>query len=197
MHVEYDDLQGWITVNSPLERVHHPLQLIRIFADDTQETGGLTAAPHSDAGDATVNMDPQEVCVWTDGSCSENGTKYARAGSGLWYGADDARNRAVRLPGEYLSNNIAELSAILLSLQSHRDVQTVKIISDSSYAITSATTLLKRRLDHGFLQVPNAEYVAALVAEILSTRSRILVQKVKGHAGIEGNEGADREAARG
>ncbi|KAF5320482.1 hypothetical protein D9611_010698 [Ephemerocybe angulata] len=197
-HPGGDEVPGWTEVGFTSEIVRHPLQLIRIFAGDPQDVPATVfAAPHlNDVGPGT-GMSLDDVSVWTDGSCTENGSKYAKAGSGLWYAVDDARNQAIRLPGEYLTNNTAELAAMLLSIQTHRDVQTVRIISDSTYAITSATTLLRKRLDHGFLDVPNPKYVAALVGEIIHTNSRILVRKVRGHAGIEGNEGADREAAKG
>ncbi|KAF6750379.1 ribonuclease H domain-containing protein, partial [Ephemerocybe angulata] len=139
----------------------------------------------------------QTVTVWTDGSCSNNGTKYALAGSGLWYGAQSPRNRAIRLPGEYLTNNIAEVVAAVAAIQDNQDAQCLKIITDSVYALKSATDLLRKRVDHGFLGVANKAVIAALTAEISSARVKIWIKKVKGHAGDVGNENADRLAASG
>lgn len=51
--------------------------------------------------------------VYTDGSCSDNGLVNARAGIGIWFGDNDKRNLSLELKGNNLTNNIAELTAIL------------------------------------------------------------------------------------
>ncbi|KAF6742713.1 hypothetical protein DFP72DRAFT_830146, partial [Ephemerocybe angulata] len=111
-----DEIPGWTEAGFTTEIVRHPLQLIRIFASVPQDVPvAVIAAPHLNDVDSGTATNVDDVSVWTDGSCTENGSKYAKAGSGLWYAANDARNQAIRLPGEYLTNNTAELAAMLLS----------------------------------------------------------------------------------
>ena len=50
--------------------------------------------------------------VYTDGSCSNNGSESAQAGMGIYFGPDDLRNVSKRVVGKQ-SNNTAELGAII------------------------------------------------------------------------------------
>ena len=49
------------------------------------------------------------IRVWTDGSSLGNGTKRAKAGSGVYFGPGDCRNRSERLPGPIQTNQRAEI----------------------------------------------------------------------------------------
>ncbi|KAM6499940.1 hypothetical protein JOM56_005448, partial [Amanita muscaria] len=61
---------------------------------------------------------PGYTRVFTDGSYSFNSDGNATAGSGIWYGANDPRNAAIKVPTDLLpSNNVAELVAILAAVQ--------------------------------------------------------------------------------
>jgi hypothetical protein len=53
---------------------------------------------------AGLDVAEEHVTVYTDGSCMNNGRPDARCGAGIWYGEDDDRNRAVRVPGHEQSN---------------------------------------------------------------------------------------------
>lgn len=69
--------------------------------------------------------------AYTDGSCINNGTVEARAGSGVWYGPDDPGNAAIRVPGEKQTNQIAKLLAILHVVKNTHGEKQLKICSDS------------------------------------------------------------------
>jgi len=63
------------------------------------------------------NFLEDEITVYTDGSCLENGTDEAKVGSGMWHGPYHPNNMSLRIPGVLQSNQVAELVAILHVLQ--------------------------------------------------------------------------------
>ncbi|KZV98221.1 ribonuclease H-like protein, partial [Exidia glandulosa HHB12029] len=75
--------------------------------------------------------------VYTDGSCLNPGTRYAAAGSGIYWGPECLSNLAVRLPGPEQTNNRAELYAILRALEQCDTMRSLRIHTDSEYAIRS------------------------------------------------------------
>ena len=79
----------------------------------------------------------EAVEVFTDGSCNRNGLADAAAGSGVWFGPQDTRNVAVRVPTETETNQTAELYAIELGLKmAHRmGFQQILLYSDSLDAL--------------------------------------------------------------
>ena len=80
-----------------------------------------------------------ELTVYTDGSCTGNGTEDARAGSGVWYGPHDPRNEAIQVPGERQSNQVGELLAVLHMVRTAPGNQPLRIRSDSRFAIDGLT----------------------------------------------------------
>ena len=46
----------------------------------------------------TINMRHPVVKVYTDGTCFNNGKQNAQSRSGVWFGPNDERNRAIVLP---------------------------------------------------------------------------------------------------
>ncbi|KAF5373348.1 hypothetical protein D9615_007464 [Tricholomella constricta] len=158
---------------------------IRVFVrKDTQ-----TNEPATQNGDDTDN---QEIRVWTDGSCIANGDSNAKAGCGLWYGADDDRNQAIKLPPDIeQSNNSGEAAAILVAAQNAPLSATLHIFSDSKFVIDGLTKNLTSWEDRGWIGVSNAKILKAIVARLRKRKGKTLLTKVKGHSGDEGNDGAD------
>ncbi|TEB24635.1 ribonuclease H-like protein [Coprinellus micaceus] len=103
----------------------------------------------------TTPQSQEVVSVYTDGSCSENGTRNARCGSGLWYETADPRNRAVRIGLGESSNNVGELAAILVAVQTHTDVKQIRIATDSQYAMDALTMHAEDWADDGFVDTKN------------------------------------------
>ena len=81
----------------------------------------------------------QEDTVYTNGSCTGNGTAEARAGYGVWFGRDDDRNAAIRVPGKEQSNQMTELLAILHAVKTAPKDIPPRIKSDSKFAIEGLT----------------------------------------------------------
>ena len=137
----------------------------------------------------------EEVVVYTDGACSANGTKEAKAGSGVWFGAGDPRNISKRLPGNPQTNQRAELYAVLLALRAIPKGNRVSVHTDSNYVIGCCTQWLKNWKRNGWRAasnkpVQNADLVKAIDAELVS-RETVRFIWVKGHSGDQGNDGAD------
>ena len=83
-----------------------------------------------------------EIIVFTDGACSKNGAKDAKAGIGVYFGLNDTRNVSKRIQGKQ-SNNTAEMLAIIevfkILENEIKQGKNVIIYSDSKYAINTFT----------------------------------------------------------
>ena len=79
------------------------------------------------------------ICIYTDGSCINNGKKNAKAGIGVYFGENDKRNVSKRIKGKQ-TNNTAELKAILKAIKiikkedNFKDLD-ITIYTDSKYSI--------------------------------------------------------------
>ena len=85
---------------------------------------------------ATRRADPivfeRDIHIWTDGSAKDNGTDICTAGS-AWV-SDLQFQDAVSLSGTVLSNNVAEVAAVVLCLMAWRDAHIV-IHTDSTFVL--------------------------------------------------------------
>lgn len=138
----------------------------------------------------------KSLVIYTDGSCSKNGADNARAGSGVWFGCNDPRNIAVRLPGAKQTSQRAEQYAVILALDAAPMDVRVTIKSDSKYVIKGMTEWMPNWIaKKEFEGRDNVDLWKRLLAQS-EARSELGVNWVwvKAHSGIEGNEGADRLA---
>ncbi|KAJ7679447.1 ribonuclease H-like protein [Mycena polygramma] len=147
-------------------------------------------------------MDPEadedDIVVYTDGSATNNGRVDARAGSGAFYGQDDHRNLAIRVPEELKqSNNVAEILAVKETVESNPKDIPLRIKSDSKLVIDGLTKNLQRWEDEGFEQTENGHLIKITAAHIRERKAPTTLEWVKGHSGIERNEMADRLADEG
>lgn len=87
--------------------------------------------------------------VYTDGACINNGSKNARAAIGIYFNKDNPLNQSLELKGENLTNNIAELKAVIIAIKliieekEYKDKNKI-IVTDSEYVIKCATTYGKK-----------------------------------------------------
>ncbi|EIN12318.1 RnaseH-domain-containing protein, partial [Punctularia strigosozonata HHB-11173 SS5] len=106
-------------------------------------------------------------------------------------------NQAVRIPGRSQSNQLAEVTAIVLALRKIGNFVPIVFRTDSMYTINGLTRYLGSWEDCGWIGVANSHAFRA-AAGLLRTRTAVTkFQWVKGHSGIEGNEMADRLAESG
>lgn len=126
-----------------------------------------------------------------------NGKENARCGGGIWFGEDDQRNTAFRVPGTDQSNQFGELAAVIVALQKTQHFIPLEIISDSRYVINGLAKHLRSWEDSGWIGVKNANLFQK-AAHFLKRRSAVTTfQWVKAHNGDPGNEESDRLAKEG
>ncbi|GAA4109410.1 ribonuclease HI [Nocardioides fonticola] len=137
------------------------------------------------------------VDIWTDGACIPN------PGPGGWGALLRQGPHELELCGgtaETTTNNRMELMAPIEALGALKRPVTVRIHTDSTYVRNGVTSWVATWQRNGWRTsakqpVKNEDLWRALVAA--TARHDVEWLWVKGHAGIEGNERADRLAARG
>jgi len=97
-----------------------------------------TTRTHTSYSPMIVNRrdTPREVYeVHTDGACSNNGQTGSRGGIGVFFSKDNSLNISERLVGTPQTNNRAELTAIIRTLEVYPYQTDLRIYSDSMYCI--------------------------------------------------------------
>jgi len=111
--------------------------------------------------------------VYTDGACNNNGSSNARAGIGIYFSKESEFNQSIELMGDKLTNNVAELTAIINAIkiiQGNKEFRNFKnkiIVTDSEYAIKCATTYGSKLAEKDWKPkkdkiIPNLELVKEL-----------------------------------
>ena len=146
-----------------------------------------------------INEDEEYIKIYCDGACSGNP---GNAGSGLAIYSN--KKKPVLLYGAYEeegTNNIAELNALhqalIIASQTFSE-NIISIFSDSKYAIDCISTWAYSWKKNGWTkkggEIKNLELIQEAHELFLKLKEKIEIIHVKGHAGIEGNELADRMA---
>lgn len=146
-----------------------------------------------------IDEEEEHIKIYCDGACSGNP---GEAGSGLAIYSDS--QKPVLLFGAYEkdgTNNIAELNALyqaLLIASQTSSKNIISIFSDSKYSIECITTWAygwkaKNWTKKGG-EIKNLELVKSAHILYEKIKDKIQITHVRGHAGIEGNELADRMA---
>ena len=186
-----DNLGEGVIVNT-VRRVTDLRDSIRIFTKRENLLDATVLRPTT--GGLRTN---DELTVYTDDSCINNGTDEAKAGCGIWYGTQDPRNKALRVPGKKQSNQVGELLAILYVVKNASENQPLRIKSDSKFAIEGLTTYAREWEEKDWIGIAHGPLFKCTTAWIRARTATTTLQWVKGHSGVEGNEGADRLAAEG
>jgi len=147
---------------------------------------------------------PNTLHVYTDGSCHGNGTRYAIAGIGIYFGENDLRNKCARVIGEKQTNNIAELEAISqtldIILNDINILPNTQIIihTDSIYAIRCVTTYGTKVLQKkNCTNIPNIDLIKKTIKQVqLFSNRKLKFQHIKAHTNLndihsKGNAAAD------
>lgn len=141
-----------------------------------------------------------DVKIYADGGCEPNpglsgsGLALYRQGalSELWYGLHHPRG----------TNNTAELNAfhqaLIIAKQEIDEGQSVAIFCDSKYAIQCVTQWAEGWKRRGWTraggEIKNLGLIQSMYALHQTLKDQVKVMHVNGHAGVEGNELADRMA---
>ncbi|XP_044025139.1 ribonuclease H1 isoform X2 [Siniperca chuatsi] len=155
----------------------------------------LSESSSSESSDGFTYMG-DAVVVYTDGCCSGNGQKGARAGIGVYWGHNHPLNVAERLHGRQ-TNQRAELQAACKALEQAKEKNIKKLVlyTDSKFTINGVTSWVKNwklngwRLKSGG-QITNKDDFVKL--DRLNAELEVVWMHIPGHAGYRGNEEADR-----
>ena len=119
------------------------------------------------------------ICIYTDGASSGNP---GPSGIGVYLRFEEHEKEISKYIGT-TTNNVAELEAIRTGLSAVKNADLpVRVFTDSSYAYGV--------LVQGWKARKNQEIIKS-IKQILTKFRDLKFIKVKGHAGIEGNEKAD------
>lgn len=129
------------------------------------------------------------IHIYIDGACLGNGTKNARAGSGVFWGDGNALNLAERVPGTQ-TNNRGEVFALLRLLQIAHPTDTLHIFCDSEYTIETIASRAADNEDCGW-NIPNGDLFREIVQLIRRRAAAIQFIQVKGHSGNHHHDAAD------
>ncbi|XP_023406137.1 ribonuclease H1 isoform X1 [Loxodonta africana] len=141
------------------------------------------------------------VVVYTDGCCSSNGRKRARAGIGVYWGPGHPLNVGIRLPGRQ-TNQRAEIHAACRAIKQAKaqNINKLVLYTDSMFTINGITNWVPGWKKNGWRtstgkEVINKEDFVEL--DRLIQGMDIQWMHVPGHSGFIGNEEADRLAREG
>ncbi|KAF7463361.1 Hypothetical predicted protein [Marmota monax] len=152
-------------------------------------------------GKDTFSYMGDSVVVYTDGCCSSNGRRRARAGIGVYWGPGHPLNIGIRLPGRQ-TNQRAEIHAACKAIEQAKAQNISKLVlyTDSMFTINGITNWVQGWKKNGWKtstgkEVINKEDFVQL--EELTHGMDIQWMHVPGHSGFVGNEEADRLAREG
>ncbi|XP_061610550.1 ribonuclease H1 isoform X2 [Phyllopteryx taeniolatus] len=153
---------------------------------------------HSSSTDSTDGFTymGDAVVVYTDGCCSNNGKRGARAGIGVYWGPQHHLNVAEPLQGRQ-TNQRAEIQAACMALQQAKEQNIKKLLvyTDSKFTINGITKWVKNWKLNGWQlksggTVTNKDDFEKL--DRLNGDLEVVWIHIPGHAGYRGNEEADR-----
>ena len=139
-----------------------------------------------------------DIIVYTDGACSRNGTKHAVAGYGIYFSENNPLNQCVRLTTGKLTNNVAELTAVIEAIKLVSEYNKIGIYTDSKYSMLCAKSYGEKCAKKGWpSDIPNVELVKELYT--LVKQRNITLIHVAAHTTNDdvhsiGNREADRLA---
>ncbi|XP_058407844.1 ribonuclease H1 isoform X2 [Diceros bicornis minor] len=141
------------------------------------------------------------VVVYTDGCCSSNGRRRARAGIGVYWGPGHPLNVGIRLPGRQ-TNQRAEIHAACKAIEQAkaRSISKLVLYTDSMFTINGITNWVQGWKKNGWRTSTGKEVINKedfMELERLTQGMDIQWMHVPGHSGFIGNEEADRLAREG
>ena len=164
---------------------------IRIFVDPNRVKN--EPAKRQPAPRGIIILD-EEVTVYTDRSCLNNGKENAQCGSGVWFEDNSENNQAIKIPGPEQSNQIGEIAAVIAALEKVPNYLPLTIKTDSKYVINGLTKHLKDWEDQGWINVENSLWFKRAAYLLRRRTARTKFKWVKGHNGDLGNEMSDQLA---
>jgi len=69
------------------------------------------------------------IVIAVDGACKDNGTAKARMAIGVFFGEGSVYNKSIRLKGDTITNQVAELQAAIVALQQVDEIHNTKSVT--------------------------------------------------------------------
>lgn len=143
----------------------------------------------------------ESVVVYTDGCCSSNGRKRARAGIGVYWGPGHPLNVGIRLPGRQ-TNQRAEIHAACKAITQAKAQNISKLVlyTDSMFTINGITNWVQGWKKNGWRTSTGKDVINKedfMELDELTQGMDIQWMHIPGHSGFVGNEEADRLAREG
>ncbi|XP_065161243.1 ribonuclease H1 [Atheta coriaria] len=151
----------------------------------------------------SFDKDGDYIVVYTDGACPNNGKGGAKAGIGVWFGENHPLNVGKPCPGNRQTNNAAEILACAeaCKIAEMNDLAKIQINTDSKFVIDCVTKWMPNWKRNNWKTAAGKDVINKEELLILEKNANILndvkYKHVNGHAGIQGNEGADQLAVKG
>ena len=117
--------------------------------------------------------------VFTDGACSNNGRKNAKAGIGVYFGENDERNISKRITGKQ-TNNTAELSAVIVVFNVLKEEKGETIPRDKFHPgvkLDPKNQLVRRWNERAIVYDDAAYDLAAIGAPAIKVLDHLLIHK--------------------
>ena len=134
-----------------------------------------------------------KIKIYTDGACSGN------PGKGGWGALIQENDNEKKLSGSELNttNNRMELTAVIRALEHYDEAKEIEVFTDSKYVMQGITEWIKNwKTNHWKTSqkkdVKNKDLWVLL--DTVSAKHDVKWSWVKGHAGDDGNEIADKLA---
>lgn len=165
------------------------------------DSGGPSSSSDTNDPNKFKIDDDGFLIVFTDGACEGNGRHGARAGVGVFFGTGHPLNVSEPVRGR-ATNNTAEIQACTyaLELAQASGFNKVKVCTDSMFTINCMTKWIRNWQKNGWKKTSGEPVINKEDLTALDRAANGLCVKwdhVKGHAGIPGNEAADRLAVAG
>lgn len=152
-------------------------------------------------------MEDKIIKVFTDGSCLRNGKKNAKAGIGIYFPNDFLNNISEEFTCSPITNQRAELYAILVTLNlivEKVEFDKIIVYTDSLYSIKCLTEWIKKWEKQEWKTstnkpVKNLDIILPIHKIIAKYNKKIVFKHVKSHTGKQdfkskGNDKADKLA---
>jgi ribonuclease HI len=146
----------------------------------------------------------EEINVYVDGACINNGSAEAKAGYGVYFGEDDPRNEYNTVKGKQ-TNNTGELTAFIRALEILEDEidKIINVYSDSEYVIKCMKSYCGKLVQNDWKtsndKIPPNLGLLQKAYSLYKKNSNIKLYHIKAHTDAEdphsiGNREADRLA---
>jgi ribonuclease HI len=148
---------GQITFDPSITSKTNLAECFQVFTRNSQII--TTPAEHQPPANG-ITLHHQNITVYIDGSCIDNGETNARCGVGIWFGKDDPKNKNkyFQVDGPHMSNQIDKLATITRALEVTPNHTPLTINTDCKYMIEGLTIHLQKWEDMGWIGISNKKW---------------------------------------